>query len=142
MTCLYLLDTNIISELNKVPSNDTVTDRIKRNQIVSAISSVSWSESLFGMKKLPSCKRRDNLTDFYFNTVLETFPIIPFDEHAASIYSDIKSRLMAIGKPAPELDMQIAATAIANNLILVTRNVSDFNSIAEVSALMMENWFE
>ena len=85
MTCLYLLDTNIISELNKVPSNDTVTDRIKRNQIVSAISSVSWSESLFGMKKLPSCKRRDNLTDFYFNTVLETFPIIPFDEHAASI---------------------------------------------------------
>ena len=49
---------------------------------------------------------------------------------------------MAIGKPAPELDMQIAATAIANNAILVTRNVKDFQSIEEVSALMLENWFD
>ena len=34
----------------------------------------------------------------------------------------------------------IAATAIANNLILVTRNVKDFESIREVSSLMLEDW--
>ena len=65
-----------------------------------------------------------------------------FDLHAASIYSDIKSRLERIGKIPSELDLQIASVAIANNLILVTRNVQDFSDIAENSALMLENWFE
>ena len=36
----------------------------------------------------------------------------------------------------------IAATAISNNLILVTRNISDFTDIAANSNLMIENWFE
>ena len=36
----------------------------------------------------------------------------------------------------------IAATAISNNLILVTRNTADFEPIKEVSNLMTENWFE
>jgi predicted nucleic acid-binding protein len=35
----------------------------------------------------------------------------------------------------------IASIAISNNLILVTRNVSDFTTIAENSNLMIENWF-
>ncbi|MBQ7509261.1 MAG: type II toxin-antitoxin system VapC family toxin, partial [Spirochaetales bacterium] len=67
---------------------------------------------------------------------------VPFDEHVAVIYSDLKSRLEKAGCPAPEIDMQIASTAIANNLILVTRNTGDFSNIAEVSSLMLENWFE
>ena len=73
--------------------------------------------------------------------VLETFNLLPFDSHAAVIYADIRSRLEKVGKPAPELDMQIAAVAIANNLILVTRNTIDFKDIQQVSALMLENWF-
>ena len=80
--------------------------------------------------------------DFYMNTVLGSYKIIPFDDHAASIYSDIKSRLDEIGKPAPELDMQIASVAIANNSILVTRNTKDFEFIGQISSLMLENWFK
>lgn len=36
----------------------------------------------------------------------------------------------------------IASIAISNNLILVTRNTSDFKDIREISNLMIENWFE
>ena len=142
MICMYLLDSNVISELGKSSPDIKVTKRISKKQRVSAIPSVAWGECLFGMKRLPFSNKRIKLEDFYLNSVLETFRFLPFDEHAASIYSDIKSRLMAIGKPAPELDMQIAATAIANNAILVTRNVKDFQNIEEVSALMLENWFD
>ncbi|MBR4427533.1 MAG: type II toxin-antitoxin system VapC family toxin [Spirochaetales bacterium] len=142
MIGMYLLDTNIISELGKLSPVRKVTEMISKKQRVSAVPSIVWGECLFGMNRLPLSNRRLKLEDFYLNSVLETFPFIPFDEHAAWIFSDIKSRLERIGKPAPLLDMQIAATAIANNLILVTRNVKDFEPIAEVSALMLENWFD
>ena len=46
------------------------------------------------------------------------------------------------GTLAPKFDTLIAATAIADNLILVTRNTADFKAISEVSPLMLENWFE
>lgn len=41
-----------------------------------------------------------------------------------------------------DMDAQIASVAIANNLILVTRNQKDFEPIATVSTLMLENWFQ
>ena len=61
---------------------------------------------------------------------------------ASWILSDIRQRLESKGKRAPLADAMIAATAIADNLILVTRNVKDFESIREVSSLMIENWCE
>lgn len=91
---------------------------------------------------MPEGKRKQQISDFYFNTVQANFQFIPFDNHAANIYSDIKERLEKAGKISQELDMQIAATAIANNVILVTRNISDFENISSVSSLMIENWFE
>ena len=42
------------------------------------------------------------------------------------------------GKTLPFVDGQIAAIAIANGLILVTRNSKDFAGIA---SLQLENWF-
>ena len=141
MNFVYLLDTNIISELTKANPDANVRMKVKNYQKISAIPSVVWSESLYGINVLPVSKKRSLLEDFYLNTVLSTYPILPFDNHAASIFSDIKSRLHAIGRPAPVLDIQIAAIAIANNMILVTRNVVDFEFIQSVSALMLENWF-
>ena len=142
MQKLYLLDTNIISELTKEVQNQNVVKKIFETQKISALSSVTWAEALYGIKRLADGKRKDNLSDFYINTVQSMYEFLDFDIHAASIYSDIKSRLEEIGKIPAELDLQIASVAIANNLILVTRNVQDFIAIQENSALMLENWFE
>lgn len=38
--------------------------------------------------------------------------------------------------------LKIAATALANDLILVTRNTKDFEPIAKITPLKLENWFE
>ena len=139
---LYMLDTNVISEMTKPTPDKDVIQLLIKNQSLSAIPSIVWGECLYGLKRMPDSRRKDVFMDFYMNTVLGSYKIIPFDDHAASIYSDIKSRLDEIGKPAPELDMQIASVAIANNSILVTRNTKDFEFIGQISSLMLENWFK
>jgi len=139
---MYLLDTNIISEPSKLNPNQTVVDKITENIEYSCISSIVWAETLSGIKSLPEGTRKDMLIDYATNQVQKLFEILPFDDFAASIYSDLISRLKPKGKLPPKLDLMIASTAIANNLILVTRNTSDFAAIKEVSNLMIENWFE
>lgn len=138
---IFLLDTNIISEPTKVQPNETVINKIAENIEYSCICSMVWAEVLSGIKILPEGKRKSELLNFFIESVQKMYEIVPFDASCASIYSDILQRLKENGTPAPKLDMLIAATAIANNLILVTRNTADFEPIAKVSNLMMENWF-
>lgn len=142
MKSIYLLDTNIISEPSKPVPNKNVVYKILANIEHSCISSVVWAETLSGIKSLPEGKRKDYLFDYAINQIQKFFNIIPFDDFAASIYSDLVSRLKPKAKTPAKLDLMIGSTAISNNLILVTRNTSDFKDIKEISNLMIENWFE
>ena len=69
-----------------------------------------------------------------------SFPIIPYDDHAAAINADITGTLIPEGHPTPILDTQIASIAIANNMILVTSDKKDFEVFSERCSLMVENW--
>ena len=139
---IYLLDTNIISEPTKSSPSESVMNSIAENFDHSCMCSVIWAEILTGIKCLADGKRKDALLNYYLNTIQKAYEILPFDSFAASIYSDLVERLKNKGNPLPKLDLMIAATAISNNLILVTRNTADFEPIKEVSNLMTENWFE
>ena len=142
MQPIYLLDTNIISEVTKPFPNQAVVKKIQDTIKLSTIASVSFEEMLYGVKRRASGKKRDDLFDFCVDYIQANYEIIPFDIHASWINSDIRERLEKKGRKASLADSMIAATAIANNMILVTRNVKDFEDIKEVSALMVENWFE
>ncbi len=139
---IYLLDTNVLSELTKPHPNPAVIKRIQETKNISTIAAVSFEEMLYGVKRLPSSKKRSDLFSFLADIIQADYEIIPFNTHASWIHSDIRERLEEKGKRAPLADSMIAATAVANNLVLVTRNVKDFAAIAEVSSLMVENWFE
>ena len=140
MQSIYLLDTNILSEITKPNPNRNVVKKVIENKHISTIASVTFEEMLYGVKRLPASKKQSDLLSFNINFIQANYEIIPFDVHASWILSDIRQRLEANGKRAPLADSMIAATAIANNLILVTRNVKDFESIREVSSLMIEDW--
>ena len=142
MSLIYLLDTNIISEPTKAQASDKVIQKLAENLEYSGISSIVWAETLTDVKQLPDGKRKTGLFDYLVENVQKMYEIIPFDASCASIYSDLACKLKETGSPAPQFDLLIAATAIANNLILVTRNTQDFEAIAKVSNLMIENWFE
>ncbi len=141
MQSIYLLDTNVISEMTKPIQNQPVIERIFETQKQSNVCAITFAECMYGLKRIQNEKKRDLLFDFYINTIQTMYKFVDFDIHAANMYSDLKERLERIGKPVQELDLQIASIAIANNLILVTRNVKDFDAISEVSNLMLENWF-
>ena len=138
----YLLDTNIISELMKQQPDKHVIAKIKEYERFCALSSTSWSELLYGINIMPAGKKRD----FYFDTLVDKiqaeFDIIQYDNHAAWIQADIRSRLRENGTPVEFDDTQIASIAVSNGMILVTRNTKHFEPIQKISPLMLENWFE
>jgi len=142
MRPFYLLDTNIISEVKKPLVNSQLLNRFIKNQKLSAIPVIAWNEALYGVKRMPEGAKRDALEEFLINEIQSDFEIIPFDSNVAWVYTDLKAKLEKAGKTPPEEDLQIAATAIANGMILVTRNTKDFEVIKENSTLCLDNWFE
>ena len=137
---IYLLDTNIISEVTKPLPSQNILTNLEFYQMSSVISSITWFELLKGVNLLPEGKRKTDLYSFLIDYVKPSFKIIPYDEHAAFINASITQKLISRGFPTPILDTQIASMAIANNLILVTKNIKDFQIFKDKCNLMLEEW--
>lgn len=137
----FLLDSNLISELSKPQPNADVLTSIQRFEPLCAISAITLQEALFGVELMPDGSRKNRLKD-YVEIVKQKFDVIPYDATAAAYYAEVVAKCNKVGQPRPICDSQIAATALANDLILVTRNAKDFEPIAKVSPLKIENWFE
>ena len=138
----YLLDTNVLSTVTKLAPDQDVLDKIKFYTPYCAISTIVWYELLLEMKKLPDGRKKEFHQKYLYEHVQVTYPIIPFDDHAAFIASDIGAKLAANGIVVASIDLLVASIAIANNMILVTRNPKDYLAIQNVSSLMVESWWE
>ncbi|MDP3176584.1 MAG: type II toxin-antitoxin system VapC family toxin [Spirochaetaceae bacterium] len=138
MKLIYLLDTNIISEMAKPQPDANVIERISRHDGHMGVPALVWHELLYGVARLPEGKRRASLRSFLYEIVSPNFPVVPYDEHAAFIHAAARQLQVERGKTAAFVDSQIAAIAVANNLILVTRNGFDSDGF---TGLMREDWF-
>jgi tRNA(fMet)-specific endonuclease VapC len=63
------------------------------------------------------------------------YTIVPFDERAAKEFDELRSAKIRLGT----MDLKIAATALANQALLVSANRSDFE---RVPGLWVENWLD
>lgn len=133
----FLLDTNIISESTKLQPSDIFLTRWRQNLEASAIASVTWHELLYGLYRLPESRRKRDLSDYLTQVIHENIPILPYCDAAAAWFAAERARLTALGRTPSYPDGQIAAIARVNNLILVTRNISDY---ADFEGLTIENW--
>ena len=113
MQKIYLLDTNVISEMTKPVQNQNVIARIFQTQKQSALCSVTWGEALYGVKRMPEGKRKDFIMDFYIDSVQKMYSFVDFDIHAASIYSDIKMRLEKIKNACPVITKKEIAEVVS-----------------------------
>jgi tRNA(fMet)-specific endonuclease VapC len=126
-----LLDTNAcINYLNYPQARVAAAIRSVPSREI-AVCSVVKGEMFFGSRK--SKNPAKNLgTQLRF---LEQFESLPFDDGDA--YANIRADLTAKGTIIGPYDLQIAAIAIANDLTLITHNVSEFS---RVSGLKIEDW--
>lgn len=138
----YLLDTNIVSEIIKPEPDLNVIKKIAEHNSDCAICSPVWQELLFGLYRMPENINKKYLGKFIKEDVHENFKIKNFTEKVADIQAQLRIKLEQLGKPTQKEDSMIAAIALANHMVLVTRNTKHFAAIQQVSALTVENWFE
>ncbi len=141
MKKLYLLDTNIVSEFSKERPNENVKSFYNVRKDLCAISAVTWQELTRGVERMPDCKKKNYLMDC-MDVFQETLAILPYDEFSAKICGEMQAAAEKAGRPLPFYDSQIAATAMANGMILVTHNTEDFSFATEKAFLRMEDWFK
>lgn len=137
LSAIYLLDTNILSELAKREPCAAVERRLAAQQFQCAVSAPTIEELAFGIQRLPPSPKREML-GLWLDQILHDFALLPYDHYCALWLGRERARQAALGKPAPRADGEIAAVAVVNELVLVTRNTADF---VNFSGLRMENWF-
>jgi tRNA(fMet)-specific endonuclease VapC len=131
----YLLDTNVCARyLNgRSPSVRTRIRSTNREDIV--VCSVVKGELFYGAMR----SNNPEITLARQEQFLNLFVSLPFDDAAALIYGQIRAELTGLGTPIGPNDLQIAAIALANDLILVTHNTGEFS---RVNGLQIEDWEE
>jgi tRNA(fMet)-specific endonuclease VapC len=137
VTLRYLLDTSTVSSpISKIPDADIV-EQLDEHGHECAIAAPVWHELTYGCSRLPQGRRRAALETYLKDVVRASFPILPYDDVAATWHGHERARLEARGRPVPYVDGQIAAIAHASKLVLVTVNTRDFSRFTD---LRVENW--
>lgn len=129
---MNLLDTNVLSEFMRPQPAEAVTvwlDRLHPERVWT--SAISRAEIALGLALMPAGKRQAALALAAQAMFEEDFAgrCLPFDEHAALHYAAIVAQRTHVGRPISTEDAQIAAIALAHDMTLATRNVSDFEGI-------------
>lgn len=138
---MYLLDTNVISELRKIDNGKANPSVVQWASSVNAealyLSSITVAEIETGVGRM---EQRDSeqggtLREWLENYVLNAFEgrIIPMDNIVARRLGEIQ-----VQQPRPTADAIIAATALVHRMAVVTRNVKDF----QVEGLQLINPWE
>jgi predicted nucleic acid-binding protein len=121
----YLLDTNVISELARKNPNPSVIEFFESLEEIT-VSVVTIEEIEFGIERLPLNQRKHLWK--WWSALLSLPPLVlGIDENTAKLAGNLRAKQEAKGKSRTQADMLIAATAISNGLILVTRNTKDFS---------------
>lgn len=137
MSLRYLLDTNVLSEPAKPQPNEAIAARFRAEQGRVAMAAPVWSELIYGVYRLPASKRRRTLENYVRRVLGAGVPVLPYDTRAAEWHARERARLTSIGRTPAYVDSSIAAVAMTNGLILVTRNVSNYE---EFQDLTVEDW--
>jgi predicted nucleic acid-binding protein len=129
---MYLLDTDTV--IYALKGHPAVTARLAElADRPMHLSVSSLMELYYGADK--SSQRTRNMARI--RTIAQEFNVLTFDEVIAATFGEIKAGLEGRGTPLDDMDVMIAAVALAKNLILVTNNTRHFKRI---SGLVLQNW--
>lgn len=129
---VYLLDTNIVSDLIRNPQGAAAGKLAGVGESNVATSIVVAAELRFGAIR----KGSERLTR-QLDAVLRLLPVLALDGDADIRYGMVRTELERLGTPIGGNDMLIAAHALSLGAILVTDNTREFERVA---GLPIENW--
>lgn len=137
MSSGYLLDTSVLSLLApSKPWNDLLAQWIRNHNETLYFSAVTITEIEQGICKLRRAgrtERADTLTK-WLEALIENGGdrILPFDARTGRIAGGLSDRAVAAGRHPGFADVAIAATAVAHDLVLLTRNGRHFEPLGIV----------
>jgi len=123
----YMLDTDICSYVIR-NQRELADVFIKHQHEDICISVVTYAELLYGVKNSGSHRVETEVKRF-----LPLVRVLDWSEAAASHYADIKYFLKKNGAPVGNMDMLIAAAALAINAPLVTNNKKHFSLVPNLA---------
>lgn len=127
----YLLDTNICIYFLK--GQFEINRRIEEiGEENCYLSEITIAELKYGAESSIQ-KEKNRKNNVKFLAKFKILPVFP----ALDIYAKEKAKLKTKGRIVDDFDLLIGATAIHNNLTLVTRNVKDFVRLNEI---VIEDW--
>ena len=132
MPSRYLLDTNTASYIIKgnVPRVRERLLKVPMSQVL--ISAVTEAELLFGAARKREAVRLKTAIDEFLLRV----DSLPWDSNAARRYAGVRAALEIAGPPTGNLDIMIAAHALAEEAVLVTND----RSFGRLKELKIEDW--
>lgn len=137
---MFLLDTNVISELRKAgdgKANPKVVAWLSQSDATNFfISAISLMELEIGVRRM---ERRDPQQGIRLRTWMDTHVIPEFADRTLPIDATVALRCARLHVPDPraERDALIGATALVHGMTIVTRNLADFS---EFEVDLMNPW--
>lgn len=135
----YLIDTCVFSEYKKPYPKQEVLDWLDRQPNESLyVSVLTFGELEKGIIRMPESVRKKNLKIFLVQ-LIEQFGSRTLDLNIATVrrWAALMASVETKGRPLPMIDSLIAATALDNDLTIVTRNEDDF---AATGAKVLNLW--
>ncbi|MDA9271877.1 type II toxin-antitoxin system VapC family toxin [bacterium] len=131
MNIKYLLDTNIVSHFIK--NTGRVYSKITSLPMSElGISAITEGELLFGLAKKPEATQLKMLV----HELLIRIDVLPWDSTITGCYGTLRANMQSKGHILGNLDMLIAAHALALNLVLITND----RAFSQVEGLKTEDW--
>jgi tRNA(fMet)-specific endonuclease VapC len=134
MAPLHLLDTDIASFIIKARSPEVEARLAAVPPDRVCVSAVTRAELIYGLKRLSPTHRLHIAVRQFFRIVR----VLAWDADAADWYAEIRHQLTTTGQLIGEMDMMIAAHALAIGAVLVTNNTRHFARVA--APLALANW--
>lgn len=131
---VYLLDTNILSDLIKHPTGVVARRIAAVSEEAVCTSIVVACELRYG-----AAKKGSPILSEKIEQLLSMIEVLPLEEDADRKYGEIRTALENVGTPIGANDTMIAAHALSQELTLVTNNTSEFSRVV---GLKLENWLE
>ena len=127
----FLIDTNVISEFVKPQPDARVIRWLdSAGPETLFVSVVTFGEIRLGIEDLPAGKRRAALEEWFEQGLPAWFDthLLPVSKAIADRWARLTIHAKKRGASITTADGMIAATAVEHNLVIVTRNVTDFST--------------